>query len=342
MRGLTDTASRPLRDLRISVTDRCNFRCSYCMPAELFGESYRFLPRPELLSFEELERLVRIFVDLGVGKVRITGGEPLVRADLPTLVAKLAKLPGLADLALTTNGYLLADYAHALADAGLNRVSVSLDSLDDGVFDIMNGGRGGLARVLEGLDAAEAAGLEPIKINCVVVRGVNDGGIIELVDRFRNSGHVLRFIEYMDVGTRNGWELSQVVATREIVERIDVHAPLERLEPDRPGEVATRYRYRDGSGEIGVISSVSAPFCGSCNRARLSTDGRLMTCLFASRGTDLKGALRRGLSDEELSGIIRRTWSSRTDRYSEERANNTDFEGEPEAPEKIEMYQVGG
>lgn len=196
--------------------------------------------------------------------------------------------------------------------------------------------------MLEGLDAAEAAGLEPIKINCVVVRGVNDGGIIELVDRFRNSGHVLRFIEYMDVGTRNGWELSQVVATREIVERIDVHAPLERLEPDRPGEVATRYRYRDGSGEIGVISSVSAPFCGSCNRARLSTDGRLMTCLFASRGTDLKGALRRGLSDEELSGIIRRTWSSRTDRYSEERANNTDFEGEPEAPEKIEMYQVGG
>jgi cyclic pyranopterin phosphate synthase len=343
VRGLTagsgprDALGRPLRDLRISVTDRCNFRCGYCMPAELFGEHYEFLPRHELLTFEEIERLARLFVGLGVTKLRVTGGEPLLRAHLPDLVARLAKLPGSPDLALTTNGVLLPRFAAPLAAAGLRRVTVSLDSVDEEAFLAMNGGKLSVARVLEGIEAAERAGLAPLKVNCVVRRGVNDHALVELAGHFRGSGHVVRFIEYMDVGTRNGWELAHVVPAAEIAARLDEAFGIEPIERAYPGEVAERWRYKDGSGEIGIIASVTRPFCGACTRARLTTAGQLVTCLFASAGTDLRAPLRAGASDEELRALLERVWLRRGDRYSELRAAAT------EGPaRRIEMYQLGG
>jgi cyclic pyranopterin phosphate synthase len=337
-----DRLGRPLRDLRISVTDRCNFRCPYCMPAEIYGESYAFRPRAELLRFEEIERLARLFIGLGVEKIRITGGEPLLRHELPHLVDQLARLEGLRDLTLTTNGYLLARHARELADAGLHRVTVSLDSHDDATFARMNGRGFGTARVLEGIEAAAAAGLTPVKINCVVERGVNEDSIVPLARMFRGTGHIVRFIEFMDVGTLNDWNLARVVPAREIVERISAAFPLEPLEPNYHGEVAERWGYADGSGEIGVIASVSQPFCGGCHRARLTIEGRLVTCLFAAGGRDLRTPLREGAGDDELRALLRDVWRKRADRYSEERAALTDTDGRgPERP-KIEMYQIGG
>jgi cyclic pyranopterin phosphate synthase len=332
-----DRLGRPLRDLRISVTDRCNFRCPYCMPAEIYGEKYRFLPRPELLTFEEIERLVRILVPLGVEKLRITGGEPLLRHELPRLVGGLARVEGVRDLTLTTNGFLLAAQARALAGAGLRRVTVSLDSHDDETFGRMNGRGHGTARVLEGIEAAASAGLSPIKINCVVQRGVNEHSIVPLARRFKGTGHVLRFIEYMDVGTLNHWEPAQVVSAKEIVTAIDAVFPLAPLEPAYAGEVAERWAYRDGSGEIGVIASVTQPFCRGCTRARLTIEGKLVTCLFAAGGRDLRGPLRSGASDAELREIAVGTWTRRTDRYSEERA-----EQRSHPKPRLEMYQIGG
>jgi len=333
---LSDRRARPLRDLRISVTDRCNFRCPYCMPAEIFGDRYAFLPKAEILRFEEIERLARIFVSLGVQKLRITGGEPLLRAQLPELVTRLATLDGVEDIALTTNGYLLGDLAEPLAKAGLRRATVSLDSVDEQVFRAMAGRDLPLARVLEGIDAAARAGLTPLKLNCVVQRGVNDHTLVELVRRFRGTGHVVRFIEFMDVGTLNRWDLDRVVPAREIRDRIAAEFPLVPLEPNYRGEVARRYGFADGTGEIGIIASVTQPFCGDCTRARLSADGRLFTCLFAADGTDLKTPLRDGASDAELAALVRRVWGARDDRYSEQRAEPV------RVREKVQMYQIGG
>ncbi len=337
-----DSFGRPMRDLRISVTDRCNFRCSYCMPAEIFGERYEFLPKPQILTFEEIERLARIFVRLGVRKLRLTGGEPLVRAEIPKLVERLAQIEAVEDLTLTTNGYLLPRYAQDLKNAGLHRVTVSLDSLDDEVFKRMNGRDYSKDHVLRGIEAADKVGLKPIKINCVVQRRVNDHTIVDLARHFRATGHIVRFIEFMDVGNLNGWDLSQVVRASEVIEKINAEMPLEPATPNYHGEVADRYLYKDGRGEIGVIASVSGPFCGDCTRARLSTDGKLVTCLFARGGTDLKGPLRAGASDEELRQLIIGVWSQRRDRYSEERSANTDLSGHVQSGRKIEMYQIGG
>ena len=330
---------RPLKDLRISVTDRCNFRCTYCMPAEIFGESYKFLPKNEILSFEEIARLARIFVEFGVNKLRITGGEPLLRTDLHILIAMLTGMPGLEDLTLTTNAYLLPQQAQQLKDAGLQRVTISLDTLDDEVFKEMNGRGISIDRVLKGIDAAAAVGLAPIKINAVVQKGVNDHTVVDLARHFKGSGHIVRFIEYMDVGNRNGWKWDQVVPAAEIVQQIDAEMPLEPVDSNYPGEVANRYRYRDGQGEIGVISSVSQPFCANCTRSRLSTDGKLYTCLFASTGVSLRDEMRAGASDDDLRNLITRIWTRRTDRYSEER---TELASLQNVPAKVEMYQIGG
>jgi len=332
--GVLDTLARPLRDLRISVTDRCNFRCVYCMPKEVFGRDYRFLPRRELLTFEEIERVARVFAGLGVHKLRITGGEPLLRRNLELLVGRLAMLGNL-DLTLTTNGALLAQKARALADAGLTRATVSLDSLDDEVFRTMNDVDFPVARVLAGIDAAAAAGL-PVKVNVVVKRGLNEGSVVDIARRFRSTGHVVRFIEYMDVGHSNGWRMDDVVPAEEIVQTIGAEFPLEPVEPSYRGEVAQRYRYRDGEGEIGVIASVTQPFCGDCTRARLSADGKLYTCLFAVRGHDLRAVLRSGATDEELDAAIRAVWERRTDRYSELRTEETS------RLRKVEMSYIGG
>jgi len=329
-----DTLGRPLRDLRISVTDRCNFRCVYCMPKEVFGRDHRFLPRRELLTFEEIERVARVFVSLGVNKLRITGGEPLLRRDLELLVARLAAL-GELDLTLTTNGALLAQKAEALAAAGLTRVTVSLDSLDDEVFRAMNDVDFPVARVLGAIDAAAAAGL-PVKVNVVVKRGLNEGSILDMARRFRGTGHVVRFIEFMDVGATNGWRLDDVVPAAEIVRAIGAEFPLEPLDRAYRGEVAERYRYLDGEGEIGVIASVTQPFCGNCTRARLSADGKLYTCLFAVRGHDLRAQLRSEAGDDELDAAIRAVWERRTDRYSELRTEDT------AALRKVEMSYIGG
>ena len=334
-----DRLGRPLRDLRISVTDRCNFRCPYCMPAEVFGESYRFLPKEEILSFEEIARLARIFVSLGVNKLRITGGEPLLRTDLSRLVAMLSEIEGVQDLTLTTNGYLLAQQARQLKDAGLQRITVSLDTLDENIFKEMNGRGFDPSRVLQGIEAAAASGLSPIKVNSVVQKGVNDHTVVDLARYFKGSGRVIRFIEYMDVGNRNGWKWDQVVPAAEIIRRIDAEMPLEPLESGYRGEVAMRYRYRDGGGEVGVIASVTQPFCGDCTRSRLSTDGNVYTCLFAARGVSLRDPLRAGAGDDQLRGIIEGLWGKRVDRYSEER---TALAGLQNAPRKIEMYQIGG
>jgi cyclic pyranopterin phosphate synthase len=329
-----DTLGRPVRDLRISVTDRCNFRCTYCMPKSVFGHEYRFMDRKELLTFEELERVARTFASLGVEKIRLTGGEPLLRKEIESLVARLAGIDGL-DLTLTTNASLLARKAETLRTAGLDRVNVSLDSLDDATFRAMNDVDFPVARVLEGIDAAAAAGL-PVKVNAVVKRGVNDDGVVEMARYFRGTGHSLRFIEYMDVGATNGWRLDDVVAAAEIVERIDAVFPLEPVEAAYRGEVAQRYRYRDGAGEIGVISSVTQPFCGDCTRARISAEGKLYTCLFAVRGTDLRALLRDGATDDDLRDAITAVWAARTDRYSEIRTERTS------ALPRIEMSYIGG
>jgi cyclic pyranopterin phosphate synthase len=331
---LVDTRGRPMRDLRISVTDRCNFRCVYCMPREVFGASYRFLPHSAILSFEEIARLARIFVGLGVRKIRLTGGEPLVRRDLARLVGLLAELP--VEITLTTNGSLLAKHAAALKRAGLQRVTVSLDSLDDAVFRRMNDADFPVARVLEAIDAAAQAGLAPIKINMVVKRGVNDGQILAMAERWRGTGHILRFIEYMDVGSSNGWRMDEVVPSAEVVRRLSARWPLAPIDPNYPGEVAERWRYLDGAGEIGVISSVTQAFCASCNRMRLSTEGSLFTCLFAQAGHDLKGLLRGGASDEEIRDQIAAVWQQREDRYSEIRTAETAKQ------RKVEMSYIGG
>ncbi|HEY8823407.1 MAG TPA: GTP 3',8-cyclase MoaA [Candidatus Limnocylindria bacterium] len=330
-----DTLGRPLHDLRISVTDRCNFRCVYCMPKEIFGKDFQFLPRVEILSFEEIERLVRIFVSLGVQKIRLTGGEPLVRRDLERLVEKLSKIGDL-DLTLTTNGSLLAQKARALADAGLRRVTVSLDSLDDATFKRMNDSDFPVAKVLAGIEAAHAAGLAPIKINMVTKRGVNESSIVPMARYFKGTGMTLRFIEFMDVGSTNGWRLDDVIPAREIVDMIGREMPLEPVQAGYRGEVAARYRYTDGGGEIGVISSVTQPFCADCTRARLSADGSLYTCLFATEGHDLRALLRNDASDEDITHAIASVWTERTDRYSDLRSEQT------AGLHKIEMSFIGG
>ena len=333
--ALRDALGRPLRDLRISVTDRCNFRCVYCMPKEVFGKDYAFLERKELLTFEEITRLARVFQRLGIEKVRLTGGEPLVRRNLEQLLGMLSSIGGL-DLTLTTNGSSLAKKARALREAGLERVTVSLDALDDVTFKSMNDVDFPVARVLEGIDAAANAGLSPIKVNMVVKRGVNEHGILPMARYFRGRGHILRFIEYMDVGATNGWRMDDVVTAREIVDMISAEMPLEPADPNYTGEVAERWRYRDGSGEIGVIASVTQAFCGTCTRARISTDGKLYTCLFATEGHDLRTPMRDGASDAELEAHIRKVWSQRTDRYSDIRTSRT-------VPiKKIEMSYIGG
>jgi cyclic pyranopterin phosphate synthase len=330
---VTDTLGRPLRDLRISVTDRCNFRCVYCMPKEVFGREYAFLPRRELLTFEEIERVARVFVDLGVQKLRITGGEPLLRRDLEVLIGRLASIDDDLDVTLTTNGALLAQKAQALAAAGLSRVTVSLDSLDDEVFRAMNDVDFPVARVLAGIDAAAEAGL-PVKVNVVVKRGLNESSVLDMARRFRGTGHTVRFIEYMDVGATNGWRLDDVVPAAEIVSAIGAAFPLEPVDAAYRGEVAERYRYLDGAGEIGVIASVTQPFCGDCTRARISADGKLYTCLFSVRGHDLRALLR---SDSDgLEETIRAVWTRRTDRYSELRTAETS------ALRKVEMSYIGG
>jgi cyclic pyranopterin phosphate synthase len=332
-----DRLGRHLRDLRVSVTDRCNFRCRYCMPREVFGPEFAFLPRREILSYEEIARLARLCHRLGLRKVRLTGGEPLLRRDLPVLVEMLAALPDV-ELALTTNGSLLPRRAAELAAAGLDRVTVSLDSLDEAVFRRMNDADFPVSRVLEGIDAALAAGLAPVKVNAVVHRGVNDHTLVDLARHFRGTGVVVRFIEYMDVGTTNGWRMDDVVPAAEIVARLDRELPLEPLPARYPGEVARRYRYADGSGEVGVIASVTQPFCGACTRARLSAEGKLYTCLFATAGTDLRAALRGGATDEELLALLAGVWGAREDRYSEVRTAATAGARAP----KVEMSYIGG
>lgn len=332
-----DTLGRPVRDLRISVTDRCNFRCTYCMPKEIFGPDYEFLTRDEKLTYEEIARVTALFVARGVTKLRLTGGEPLMRRQVENLVRMLAGIDGVEDLTLTTNASLLARKASQLKSAGLNRVTVSLDALDDPTFQKMNDVGFPVADVLEGINVATEEGLGPIKINAVIQRGVNEHAVLDMARHFRGTGHIVRFIEYMDVGTTNGWRLTDVVPAAEMIARINEVFPVEPADPNYRGEVAKRYRYKDGSGEVGLISSVTEPFCGSCTRVRLSTDGSIYTCLFAGTGTDLKGALRSGATDEELGEIIDATWTSRRDRYSEVRSSQTVSIGQ-----RVEMSYIGG
>jgi len=333
---LVDTFGRPLRDLRVSVTDRCNFRCGYCMPRDAYGRDHAFLPREEILTFEEIERLVAVFAGFGVEKVRLTGGEPLLRHGLEDLVAMVTTVDGIRDVALTTNGSVLARHAEALAGAGLDRVTVSLDAIDDSQFRAAADVDFPVARVLEGIEAANAASLTPIKINTVVRRGLNEESILDIAGAFRGTGHIVRFIEYMDVGSSNGWRLSDVVTADQILESIGSEWPLDPIEANYPGEVVNRWRYRDGEGEVGVIASVSKPFCGECTRLRLSADGSIYTCLFGVNGTDLRGPLRAGAADEEIAAIIAGVWEARTDRYSEERT------GVSIGLPKVEMSYIGG
>jgi cyclic pyranopterin phosphate synthase len=333
---LADARGRGLHDLRISVTDRCNFRCTYCMPKEVFDADYRFLPHAEVLSFEEIVRIARTFHTLGTGKIRLTGGEPLLRKGIDKLIAMLREaLPGV-DLTLTTNGSALAAQARALKAAGLDRITVSLDSLDDATFRAMNDADFPVAKVLEGIDAAAAAGLAPIKVNMVVKRGVNDHQVVDMARHFRGSGPIVRFIEFMDVGSTNGWRMEEVVPSAEVVYYISEHFPLEPIDRNYPGEVAERWRYRDGQGEFGVISSVTHAFCSTCTRARLSTDGQLFTCLFAQRGYDLKAMMRGGRSDAEIAAAVGAIWERRDDRYSEIRTAET------AGARKVEMSYIGG
>ncbi|QYK51359.1 MAG: GTP 3',8-cyclase MoaA [Anaerolineales bacterium] len=336
MSTLVDTFARPLHDLRISVTDRCNFRCTYCMPKEVFGKQYQFLPQEQLLSFDEIEQVTRAFVALGVRKVRLTGGEPLMRKDLESLIARLASVPGVQDIALTTNGSFPLERVHSLKAAGLKRMTVSLDALDDETFKRMNDVDFPVERVLEWIAESARAGFAPVKVNMVVKRGVNEHAILPMARYFRQHGHILRLIEYMDVGHSNGWRMDDVLTARQMVDLIQAELPLEPLEANYRGEVAERYRYADGSGEIGIIASVSQPFCGDCSRARISADGRLFTCLFAVGGADLRGLLRRGADDAALQAAIAAVWQKRTDRYSELRSANT------AALPKVEMSYIGG
>jgi cyclic pyranopterin phosphate synthase len=332
--SLTDRLDRPVHDLRISVTDRCNFRCTYCMPKEIFGKDYEFLARDEILGFDEIVHIARAFVERGVEKIRITGGEPLLRKGIEGLVESLAAIPGVQDLTLTTNGSLLARKAKALAAAGLDRVTVSLDAVDEPTFQAMNDVGYPVAAVLHAIDVAASAGLSPIKINCVVQKGVNDHAVPDMARHFKGTGHIVRFIEFMDVGNTNGWRLDDVVPAAEVVRMVDEIYPLEAVPSSYAGEVANRFRYRDGSGEIGVIASVTKPFCGSCTRARVSAEGRLFTCLFASKGEDLRGAIREGV---DIGAVIDRVWSDRDDRYSEMRSSQTVRIGAP-----VEMSYIGG
>ena len=332
---LIDTLNRPLRDLRISVTDRCNFRCVYCMPKELFGTDYQFLDRDQVLTFEEITRLTRIFVGHGVKKIRLTSGEPLVRKDLPELIAMLADIPNL-DLTMTTNGSLLRKFAGSLKTAGLKRVTVSLDSLDNTIFKSMNDVDFPVEKVIEGMEAAAEAGLGPIKVNMVVKRGVNENSILPMARFFREKGYILRFIEYMDVGHSNGWRMDDVVPASEIVKLINAEMPLESADPNYPGEVAGRWRYKDGKGEVGMIASVTQAFCRDCNRARITAEGQLYTCLFAIKGHDFRARLRDGTSDDDISQEIVRVWNKRADRYSEIRSENTI------SLPKVEMSHIGG
>ncbi len=334
--AVLDTLGRPLRDLRISVTDRCNFRCTYCMPKEIFNREWEFLSRDSLLSFEEITEVAGAFAGLGVEKIRITGGEPMMRRGLADLIGGLAGVDGISDIALTTNGSLLSRHAESLAGAGLSRVSVSLDSLDDETFMSMNDVGFPVARVLEGIDAAAGAGLTPVKVNVVVKRGVNDQDVLPMAEHFRGTGHIVRFIEYMDVGHTNGWRLDDVVPASEIIETIASVYPVTPVDPAYPGEVAGRWKYVDGEGEFGVISSVSEPFCGTCSRARISAEGQLYTCLFATSGTDLRGPLRDGVTGDDLEALIRSVWTVRADRYSEIRSEAT-----LNLP-KVEMSYIGG
>src|SRR6516225_8835954 len=334
---LADTLARPVRDLRISVTDRCQFRCTYCMPREMFGRDFVFLPRGQLLTFEELTRLARIFAGLGVRKLRLTGGEPLLRRDLDKLVAMLAAIGGIGDIAMTTNGALLAAKAQALKAAGLARVTVSLDSLDDTVFMALNDATFPVAAVLEAIAAAVTAGLAPVKVNMVVKRGCNEDSIMPMAAHFRHSGHVLRFIEYMDVGATNGWRMDDVVPAAEIVSIVNAEFPIEPADAQYRGEVAKRWRFLDGAGEIGIISSVTQPFCGDCTRSRISAEGKLYTCLFAVRGHDLRALIRDGATDEELAERLAAIWRVRRDRYSELRSEATLID---EAP-RVEMSYIG-
>ncbi|CAH2465568.1 MULTISPECIES: GTP 3',8-cyclase MoaA [Bacillus cereus group] len=338
MKSVTlDKLDRPLKDLRISVTDRCNFRCRYCMPEEIFGRDYSFLSNDKILSFDEIERITRIFVSLGVRKLRITGGEPLLRKGLPELIQRLNEIDGVEDIGLTTNGSLLKKFAPDLYNAGLSRVTVSLDSLNEERFSYLNGNRSKVKTVLAGIQAAAEAGMK-IKMNMVVQKGKNEQDIVQMAEYFKENKHILRFIEYMDVGNFNGWELGEVVSKQEIVEMIHKVMPLERIEANYPGEVATRYRYIGSDEEIGIISSVTDSFCSSCTRARISAEGKLYTCLFASKGNNLKELLRSGYTDEEITDIIRDIWNNRSDRYSDERLSNTN----KKTMRKIEMSHIGG
>ena len=331
-----DKLSRPLRDLRVSVTDRCNFRCPYCMPAEIYGERYEFLPRNDLLTFEEIARVVLLSTQLGVKKVRLTGGEPLVRQDVVELVSMIANLDGIEDFAMTTNAYLLSGMAESLKKAGLQRITVSLDSIDDEVFRKMNGRGFGTAKVIDGIAAAKEAGLDPIKINAVVQKGINDNTLVELAGWCRDNGYTPRFIEYMDVGTLNDWKLDEVLPAADIVGIIGKEFPIKPIESSYRGEVAKRYSYDDGKGEFGVISSVTQPFCGDCTRLRLSPEGQIVTCLFADGGTDLRRPMRDGITDKGLLSIMSGTWTNREDRYSEIRTSMTS------PRKKVEMYHIGG
>ena len=333
---IVDTLGRPLRDLRVSVTDRCNFRCAYCMPRDVYDRDHVFLPREEILTFEEIERLVGLFAGMGVEKIRLTGGEPLLRHGVADLVGRIAAIDGIRDVAMTTNGSTLTRHAQALADAGLDRITVSLDAVDDARFRHAADVDFPVARVLEGIDAAKQAGLAPVKINTVVRRGLNDDALLDIAGRFRGTGHIVRFIEYMDVGSSNGWEMGHVVTADEILAAINDEWPLDPVEPNYLGEVVNRWRYRDGGGEVGVIASVTKPFCGECTRLRLSADGSLYTCLFANAGTDVRDALRSGASDDELVEVVSAVWETRTDRYSEERS------GVSIGLPKVEMSFIGG
>jgi cyclic pyranopterin phosphate synthase len=337
--GVRDTLGRPLHDLRISLLDRCNFRCPYCMPETEFHSDYQFLKKPQLLTHDEILTIAKVAVSLGVTKLRLTGGEPLLDKKVPDLVRRLAELQGVDDLALTTNGTLLAPMAGRLADAGLHRVTVSLDSLDENVFRQMSGNRGDLQSVLRGIEAAGKAGLAPVKINTVVQRGVNDHTVLDLLEHFRGTGHIVRLIEFMDVGNRNAWHMETVVPSRELLERIQQRWPVHAIGRSYPGEVASRYEYEDGKGQIGFISSVTKPFCGACSRARLSADGVLYTCLFATAGTSLRDPLRDGADESELAELLTKVWLRRTDRYSELRRPDA---AEAQVLNKVEMYRIGG
>ena len=334
MSEVSDLFDRPIRDLRVSVTDRCNFRCTYCMPKEVFGPGHEFLPRDQLLTFEEIASIARAFVMRGVNKVRITGGEPLLRKGIDDLIAMLASIEGVDDLTMTTNASLLERKAGALAEAGLNRVTVSLDAMDDPTFQAMNDVGFPVKTVLEAIDVASDTGLGPIKINCVVKRGINEHAVVDMADHFKGTGHIVRFIEYMDVGNTNGWRLDDVVGADEMIESINRIHPVEAIPPNYPGEVANRFRYRDGSGEIGIIASVTKPFCGSCTRARVSAEGNLFTCLFATAGTSLRDAIRSGV---DVGQVIEEVWAKRDDRYSEVRSAQTPRIGTP-----VEMSYIGG